>query len=653
MSIDLILGTAGHIDHGKTSLTRALTGVDTDRLPEEKKRGITIELGYAHLDLPPYRLGIVDVPGHEKFVRQMLAGATGMDLAMLVIAGDDSIKQQTREHLDILRLLDLPSGVIALTKCDLVEPGWLDLVEEEIRSLVKGTFLENARIVRTSAKTGMGIDELKQALAAAAETAAESDRQQRLQGPFRMAIDRTFTIDGYGTVVTGSVSSGSVQVGDQLIVQPGGHEVRVRGIQNHDTSADEAHRGQRAAINLAGIHHLDIDRGHELSTIGHLIPTQLVTVEFSLLSTEKKPFKDRSRIRFHVGTAELMGNVRLMNQPELEPGSRCCAQIFLNEPAVVTWNQPFVIRRQSPMDTIGGGRILHPNAARIRKPTELEMNMVAMLASPVEKERASAALFFSDDPELPANGLARIAGIVDTTGVYKQLIDDGTLIEIPMSATRTAYVHRDRFNLIAERVLHSLERLHNQHPLRFSHPRHAIEAEFSYMQQPVLLNAVIKHLAGEKKVNLRDRTIGLAGRGPKLSKGERALLEQLIVDLKGHGLKPPVASDLQKTARKNKDSVPQLLNLASENGDLVKVTEDFFFNAEVIEDTKQKLVDAFQAQDGLTVSDIRQLLEVSRKYALPLCEYLDATGFTRREGDKRFLNPPTGTATESTSTHGQ
>ncbi|MDG2186438.1 MAG: selenocysteine-specific translation elongation factor, partial [Mariniblastus sp.] len=257
---DLILGTAGHIDHGKTSLIGVLTGTNTDRLPEEKKRGITIELGYAHLDLPPFRLGIVDVPGHEKFVRQMLAGATGMDLALLVIAADDSVKQQTREHLDILRMLDLPAGVIALTKCDLVEPDWLDLVEEEIRGLVEDTFLANAPIIRTSAKSGSGMDELKSALAAAAQTASDSSRQMQLKAPFKMAIDRTFTMEGHGTVVTGSVSSGSAAVGDALEIQPGGHSVRIRSLQNHETTAPEVHRGQRAALNLAGVHHLDVQR---------------------------------------------------------------------------------------------------------------------------------------------------------------------------------------------------------------------------------------------------------------------------------------------------------------------------------------------------------------------------------------------------------
>ena len=278
MTTDLILGTAGHIDHGKTSLIRALTGVNTDRLPEEKKRGITIELGFAELSVGPYRLGIVDVPGHERFVRNMLAGATGMDLALLVVAADDSIKPQTREHLDILRLLDLRSGVIAITKCDLADPDWVSLVEEEVRDLVADTFLAAAPIVRTSVSPATGIEQLREELERAAARAAESRPRAAQNAPFRMAIDRAFTIAGHGTVVTGSVSSGEVQLGQELAIEPGGLQVRVRGLQNHDRSAEQVHRGQRAAINVAGIHHERVERGQELATEGHLQPSRLRSV---------------------------------------------------------------------------------------------------------------------------------------------------------------------------------------------------------------------------------------------------------------------------------------------------------------------------------------------------------------------------------------
>lgn len=647
---DLILGTAGHIDHGKTSLIGALTGTNTDRLPEEKKRGITIELGYAHLDLPPFRLGIVDVPGHEKFVRQMLAGATGMDLALLVVAGDDSVKQQTEEHLDILRMLDLPAGVIALTKCDLSDPDWLDLVEEEIRQLVSNTFLKDAPIIRTSAKTGMGIEELKVALADAARRVSESERASRISAPFRMAIDRTFTIDGHGTVVTGSVGSGETKVGDQLQIRPGNKSVRVRGIQNHDAAAMSVHRGQRAAINLAGIHHLEIDRGDELCAVDHLLPSRLMTVRLHLINRINKPLKDRTRIRFHVGTAELLGNIRLLESTTIDPGGACLAQVYLNEPAVAVWNQPFVIRRQSPMETIGGGRILEPNAKRIKKATDLDLKMIRDLTSNDPLLRASASAFLANDLRWTPAQWSRTAGIVNVDEIYQQLKEAGTLIEIKVSLTRNVIIHRDRFQGLADRVLKTLERLHKSQPLRFNHPRSTVENEFAYLDQSELLNLVIDELKKQKMVNANINSIGLVGYGPKLSKGQKVLLDELVVTVKSSGLKTPSVDDLVKSAKKNKESVAELLEMASENGDLVKVSDDLYFHADVMADTRQRLAEEITKAGGLTMSEIRQILDTSRKYAIPICEYLDNIGFTVRDGDKRRLGLAAVPANENAGT---
>src|SRR5437764_11157178 len=325
MTRDLILGTAGHIDHGKTSLVKALTGIDCDRLPEEKARGITIDIGFAILELPPFRLGIVDVPGHERFVKNMLAGATGVDLAVLVVAADDSVMPQTREHLEILRLLGLRHGVIALTKCDLVDETTREVVELEVRELVQGSFLENAPLVRTSAHTGEGIAELKAAIAAAcvqveARTGAEW---------FRMAIDRSFIVQGHGTVVTGSVTSGSVRVGDEVEWLPRGEKVRVRSLQNHDRPVDEVHRGQRAALNLAGVHHEDVIRGQEVAAAGYLMPSRVVTVRLHCLDDLKKPIKHRAPVRFHVGTSEIMATVSLLDCDTVAPGEWGLAQLFL------------------------------------------------------------------------------------------------------------------------------------------------------------------------------------------------------------------------------------------------------------------------------------------------------------------------------------
>src|SRR5215468_2361627 len=301
MPRDLILGTAGHIDHGKTSLVKALTGIDCDRLPEEKARGITIEIGFSTLDLGDYRLGIVDVPGHERFIKNMLAGATGIDLAVLVIAADDSIMPQTREHLEILRLLGLRHGVVALTKCDLVDETTREVVELEIRELVKGSFLESAPIVRTSAHSGEGIPQLKAAIAAECQKVEQRGEREW----FRMAIDRAFIVQGHGTVVTGSVTAGSIRIGDEVEWLPQRERVRVRSLQNHDQTLDEVHRGMRAAINLAGVHHEDVVRGQEVATPGYLVPARVLTVRLHCLNDVKRPIKHRAAVRFHIGTAEI------------------------------------------------------------------------------------------------------------------------------------------------------------------------------------------------------------------------------------------------------------------------------------------------------------------------------------------------------------
>src|SRR5437667_6755853 len=351
MPRDLILGTAGHIDHGKTSLIKALTGIDCDRLPEEKARGITTDTGFATLDLGAYRLGIVDVPGHERFIKNMLAGATGVDLAVLVVAADDSIMPQTREHLEILRLLGLKHGVVALTKCDLVDETTLEVVELEIRELVRGSFLEKAPILRTSAQTGMGIAELKSAIVAVCRKIEERTGAEW----FRMAIDRSFIVQGHGTVVTGSVTAGSVRVGDEMEWQPRGERVRVRSLHNHDTPVEELHRGMRAAINLAGVHHEDVVRGQEVATPGYLEPARVVTVRLHCLADARRPIKHRVPVRFHLGTAEIMGTVSLLDCDTIEPGQWGLAQLFLEHPATATWGQPFVVRESSGTQTLGGG----------------------------------------------------------------------------------------------------------------------------------------------------------------------------------------------------------------------------------------------------------------------------------------------------------
>lgn len=637
MLTDLILGTAGHIDHGKTSLIAALTGTNTDRLPEEKKRGITIEPGYAYLNLSPFRLGIVDVPGHEKFVRQMLAGASGIDMALLVVAANDSVKQQTREHLDILRFLDLPAGVIALTKSDLVDPDWLELVKEEIKGLVIETFLSDAPIVAVSSKTGQGLDDLKSALKSAADIASASNRRLRIDAPFRMSIDRAFSIDGHGTVVTGSVSSGSARAGETLEIRPGGQLVRVRSVENHDHASESVRRGQRAAINLTGIQLDDVRRGIELSVPGHLIESQLMTVELFLLNSASQPLKDGKRIRFHVGTAEILATIRLLDREELLPGEQAFAQVYLNEPAVAVWNQPFVIRRESPVMTIGGGRVLDPSAEKIRRTTALDLQMLSEISSGDDIQRGNASAYLHAESGWSAADLPRTAGVFAIDDVMSQLLSRNSVMELKLSTTRSLLIQSDRFHQFCDRVSGTLEKMHRDFPLRFKHPRSDFDARFAYLGSKVLLIAAIEHLKSAGKIELDDTTIGLAGEGPKLSKGERILLDQLTQRVRAGGLKPPTPDELMQAANKNKDSVKELLRLAGENGDLIAVSNELYFHREVLDFVCEQLRNEIKKSGGLTMSEIRQILDTSRKFAIPLCEYLDEIDFTRREGDLRVL----------------
>ena len=637
MTTDLILGTAGHIDHGKTSLIRALTGVNTDRLPEEKKRGITIELGFALLELDDYRMGIVDVPGHEKFVRNMLAGATGMDIAMLVVAADDSIKQQTREHLDILRMLNLPAGVIVITKIDMVEPDWVELVADEVRSLVQGTFLENSPVIPTSSHTGEGIDNLKQALVDAAEKVTDSGRLTAIDSPFRMPIDRTFAMEGHGTVVTGSVATGKVAVGDELLIQPGNVEVRVRSLQNHASAVEEVNRGQRAAINLAGIHHNETERGQELTAKGHLVPSKLITVNLNALKDSLKSIKDKSRVRLHVGSAEIICNIRFLDRDELHPGESAPAQLFLSEAAVTTWNQPFVLRSESPVTTIGGGQVTNPNARRIQKPDEIDLKMVRQLQAHDPLDRASAALFFATTENWDPASLSRTAGIRETGKVYEELKAEKLMQEIQLSPTRKLCVHAQVIQRLIDRISAALKKQHELNPLRSMIDRKSFLSGFDYLGESALLEAVVTKMKSDDVIRLSPTGIGLTGCGPKLSKNEQSLLNNIVTWFRGDGLTPPTTSDCQKRATKNKDSVPQLLALAVNNGDLVEVDKDFCLHVEIFEEVKDRIRSLVKEKGPVTMADIRDCLDTTRKYAVPLCEYLDTIGFTVRDGDFRKL----------------
>ncbi len=641
MTIELILGTAGHIDHGKTALVAALTGIDTDRLPEEKQRGITIELGFASLDVGDYRLGIVDVPGHERFVRQMLAGAAGMDIAMLIVAADDSVKPQTREHVDILRLMRAKAGVIVLTKSDLADPEWMGLVEAEVGELVKGTFLESAPIVRTSSVTGQGIDELKAALVRAADVAASRLDLDASASPFRMPIDRTFSIAGHGTVVTGSVLTGVAAVGDQLTIQPGDHPVRVRGIQNHDHTVDRIQRGQRAAINLAGLDHGALSRGHELCTTGHLRASTLLTVELSVLPAVPVALKHRDLVRVHLGTAEALANVAILGEPEIVPGSRGVAQLFLREPVVATWRQPFVIRRESPVTTLGGGVVLVPEAEKIKRLDDQQKQRLHELLGDDEETRVTAALYFQGLRTWQPEDLPRIAGVSAATDVLDRLAENEKTVRLAVSPTRAVCLEQNVIDEWIHRLDVALMRLHEAQPLRSTIHRESLLQRFDYVGDRQVLAALLD-LACERG-DIRDSPKGVASHqhSLQLTAKQTAALEGIVAEFLAAGFQPPSIADCQKRFPRQERDVQKLIELAVANDDLIHIGKQMYLHADHVVQLKSRVGERLSQEAGLTLSQIREILGTTRKYAVPLCEYLDRIRFTQRDGDLRIRGDDT------------
>jgi selenocysteine-specific elongation factor len=635
MPRDLILGTAGHIDHGKTSLVKALTGIDCDRLPEEKARGITIDIGFATLDLGEFRLGIVDVPGHERFIKNMLAGATGIDLAVLVVAADDSVMPQTREHLEILQLLGLRHGLVALTKCDLVDETTREVVELEIRELVHGSFLETAPIVRTSAHTGEGLDQLKTSIAEVCRKVEDRPGQEW----FRLAIDRSFIVQGHGTVVTGSVTSGSLRVGDEVEWLPRGEKVRVRSLQNHDRPVEEVHRGQRAAINLAGVHHEDVIRGQEVATSGYLVPSRVLTVRLHCLADVKRPVKHRASIRFHLGTSEIMGTLSLLDADAVEPGGWSLAQVFLEEPATATWGQPFVIRGPSATQTLGGGQILQPVAKKIRR-RHLEMlERIERLWSGDTEQRALTVAWFGGFAGFSAADLVRGANIspAEAPDLIARLNARGDLVDVAVSQARRLLLHADMLKELDDRILHVVSRLHEEFPLMSSHDRQKVQSQLDYVGDEALVHAAVDRLIARKQLVGDLRRLARADFKPKLGANLRKLKDKMVAAFQEARFQPPDPASFAGQAGGNAANLKDLFDVCVAEGLLVQITDDIYLHSNTESEMRRLISEKLAAGPGLTVAEIRDLLGTTRKYAVPLCEYLDRVGVTRREGDLRFI----------------
>jgi selenocysteine-specific elongation factor len=623
---NIILGTAGHIDHGKSTLVKALTGTDPDRLKEEKERGITIDLGFANLDYPEEDLtvGIVDVPGHERLIRNMLAGAGGIDMVLLVIAADEGIMPQSREHLDICQLLRIPSGLIALTKADLVDPDWLQLVTEEARDFVKGTFLEGADIIPVSAKTGQNLDFLKEKIKS---LALSIKSPKPVGGLFRLPIDRVFTLKGFGTVVTGTAVSGRIKIDEPVEILATGISTRVRGIQTHGKAREEAVAGQRTALNLIGVEKDQLRRGDVVVTPGRFKPTSALDIKIELLK-DAPPLKSRDKVHFHLGTSESVARVILYGPEELKAGESCYGQARLGEPVTAQVQDRFVIRRFSPLETIGGGSVLDPSPSRRKRkdtPDDLEAYEKAPLKEKLEEKIKRQGTQGMD--RLALEGWIK-AEVKEIGNSLKELEKEKRLIGIG-----DTFIHSSVFETFKENLLKRLKEFHKANPLKPGMGKEELRGE---LHLDARIFAGLLSLIGD--VVIEKDLIRLKSFAPVLTGVDQGTKDKIIKELEAGGFQPPFKEDLAKTLSMDPKKLSDILKLLEKEGLIVRMTDSAYLTRPLYEKLVSLLKEFFSRKPELTVAEFRDLLGTSRKYALPFLEYLDTHKITLRVGDvRKFL----------------
>lgn len=630
----LVIGTAGHIDHGKTELVRTLTGVDTDRLKEEKQRGMTIDLGFAEFQVSDeIRAGVVDVPGHERFVRNMLAGSTGIDLVLLVIAANEGIMPQTREHLAICELLQVPSGLVALSKVDLVDAEWLEMVEEEVVEYLQGTFLEGSPVIPVSAVSGEGIDRLKEELLRLASFTSPRGEHST----FRLPVDRSFTIKGFGTVVTGTVFGGKIEAGAQVEILPVGEATRVKGIETHGRKAEEAVAGQRAAINLTGIEKTGVKRGDVLARSDTLVPSRLIDVQLALLPDAERPLKNWSNARFHAGTAERIAKIRLLGKDQLLPGEEGYAQMLFLEPVVVVARDRFVIRQTSPVITIGGGDILDPIPARrhrLRDPAVLkwmdelkEADTVHLVSAHIRGSGLEGMELTRLIPRIP---LQR----EEIQRITQQLAGKQ---EILLSA-RGRFFNRAAIRELAVRIRERVGEYHQTNPLAPGMAREELKGVFPEASPDALAEAA-DLLREEKKVTLEGEIIRLTEHRLELNPAEKELRDRFFRRLKEGGAHPPEMPELLKEFAPQKDTLEKLIRLSVRQGELVRIREGLYYPSDTFREIQEKLVCYLKEGNTVEVGKFKEIFGITRKWAIPLLEYFDANRITLRVGNARRLYP--------------
>jgi selenocysteine-specific elongation factor len=627
----VVVGTAGHIDHGKTSLVKALTGIDTDRLPEEKARGITIDLGFAFLEEPGgLGIEIVDVPGHERFVKNMLAGVGGIDLAMLVIAADEGVMPQTREHLAICSLLHIKTGLVVLTKTDLVEPDWLELVRDDVAALTRGTFLERAPVIAASARTGAGLPDVRAAL----RTLAEAVPPRSIDQLPRLPIDRVFTVRGFGTVVTGTLTAGRFAVDDRVEVFPRGPQAKIRGLQAHGRAVSEAFAGQRTAINLQGVERAAIERGDVVGLAGTLVASVLVDGTLELLADAPRPLKSRDRVRFHVGTSEIMARVLLLDRTELEPGDRGLARFRLEGPLVALPGDRFVVRSYSPIVTIGGGTLLDIDPPRFKRKAPALVAHLDLLERGTPEEvveehirhvGASGVRTAALSARVPF-GPARLRVILEALESSRRVL----------AVDRDWYLHSESFTRLRGLTLTALEQFHRANPLKPGMSREELRGRAGGADDRVFTHLLGTLAAEGVLVTERDK-VRLASHAVRLSPEQQRIVDRLEEDFLKAEAAPPSPEEALGRAGLTGDEEHELFQVLVEARKLVRVKESLFFHARALDAIQDKLVALLRERKEIGPGDIKDLLGISRKYAIPLLEYFDGRRVTTRVGERRVL----------------
>ena len=634
--MDIIAGTAGHIDHGKTALVKALTGVDADRLPEERQRGITIDLGFAELDLGEIRIGFVDVPGHERFVKNMLAGASGIDFVLLIIASDEGVMPQTREHFEICRLLEIKNGIVVLTKKDLVDEELLELVKLEAAELVENSFLENAPVVHVSIRSGEGIEELKQVLL---ETARKIPARQN-ETITRLPVDRSFSVKGFGAVVTGTLEAGEISDAQEMEILPAGKKVRVRGLQTHGKAVKTARAGQRTAVNLGGVEHSEIERGMVLCEKSVLRPTQIFDAEIEVLKAAKRSLKSRQRVRVHLGTIEALARVQVLNEGgEIAQGEKDFVQLRLETPVVTIPGERFILRSYSPQMTIAGGRVL--DALAVKHPRKETENVRKYLRDLIEADKSKKVKLYLETAG--ERGLT-FADLQARTGWRAEILQTAIAENVEKKSIVEAenfLVARTPFESLKIKTLAEIENHHRREPLARGILRETLREKI-FAHLPVeIFKAVLDHL--EEKIGAEKDIVRLAAHHLELSAEEKQLRANLEKIYRDARLEAPKLEDALTEAGRNtnlpRETARKIFQLLINSGAVVKISEEFYFERETIDRLIIKLKDHAAASNDrlIDVAAFKDMAGVSRKYAIPLLEFFDRQRVTRRAGDKRLI----------------